>query len=376
MKRIILSFITIVLLWSCENNNVIIEGKIENGKDISIYLSKLNIDGTIIVDSTKLSSKGEFKLKSQTDFPQLYIISLSNGNVITTIAQTDDKLFFEGDAKDFAVSYKVKGSDDAEKAKLVSEELYNNKKELERLNSELKNNTRDIADIKKDIDSVIEKQRKFSSDFIINNGTSLAAYIALYQKIDDNTFTLNENKDIYYFRVIASSLKALYPESQYTKGIMASLDYMTKTLANAKLQEIIENAPNSLPEIDLPNINNENIKLSSLKGKYILLDFTILSNPNSVSLNNQYKSLYKKYKNSGLEIYQVGLDEDLKAWKGMINDQSINWHSVWNNENAIAIQSWNIKSVPANFLINKDFTIAGKNLFGKSLDDKLKALIR
>jgi peroxiredoxin len=366
----------IALLWSCGDSNLIIEGKINNGKDVSVYLSKLNIDGAEFVDSTKLSADGVFKFKCHTDYPQLYVLALSNGNIITTVAHAEDNLFFEGNAEDFALSYKVKGSDDAEKAKIIADHLYNTKKSLEGLYAELKNKSRDKASIEKEITSTINKQRKFSADFIIANGTSLSAYIALYQKLDNKRFTLNENKDIYYFRVIASSLKALYPESQYTKGILSSLDLMTKRLADARLKELIKNAPNSLPEIKLANAKDKEIKLSSLKGKYILLDFTVLSNYKSVGLNKHYKNLYKKYKKRGLEIYQVCLDKDTGVWKNALKEQSIKWKAVYNDKQSVALQNWNIQRVPSNFIINKDFTIAGKNLFGENLDKKLKEIIR
>jgi len=378
MKRIFISFMAITLLWSCGNDNVCIEGKIKNGKDLSIYLNKLNVDGSELIDSTKLTEEGNFKFKSHTVYPQLYTISLSNGNIITTVVQSEDKLYFEGNAKNFANSYTVKGSDDAIKAKLLNDHLYKTQIKLNTLQKELENKTRDEQEIKTDILKTINAQRKFSSEFIIGNGTSLSSYIALYQKIDKSKYTLNENKDIYYIRVVASSLKALYPESQYTKAILASLKQLNKRLGNLKLRNYIQNAPKTLPEIKLPNINNKEIALSSLKGKYILLDFTDLSSPNSVIINKQYKSLYKKYKNKGFVIYQVSLDRNLLAWKDLIKKQNINWINVWDkdSQNGAAVRGWNVKRMPCNYIISKDFDIAGKNLFGRNLEDKLKEIIR
>jgi len=376
MKKILLGILTITLLWSCSNQNITIEGAIKDAKDQKIFLSKLNPDGSEIIDSVKLNSKGAFKFKTSTDFPQLYTLSLSNGNIITTVAQAEDKLFFKGNAKDFARNYTVKGSDDAVKAKLLSSKLFETKDSLDVLYKEYsKDNS--IVTRRKIID-IINKQRRFSSEFIINNGTSLAAYIALYQKIDNNTYTLNENKDIYYIRIVASSLKALYPESQYTKAIMANLSNMSKALANARLREAIKNAPKSLPEIDLPDVNNKNIKLSSFKGKYIILDFTNLANESSIAINNTYKKVYKKYKRKGLVIYQVGLDKNYLLWKEIVKKQGITWKNVWdkNSTNGLAIRNWNIQSIPTNFIINTKYEIVGKNQYGRNLEDKLEELIK
>lgn len=372
MKKILLGILSIVLLWSCGNQNITIEGSIKNANNLTLFISKLYPSGSEIVDSTKLDSKGNFKFKTHTDFPQIYTLSLSNGNIITTVAQADDKLYFEGNADDFARNYSVKGSDDAIKAKLLSIKL---QKTIDSINYYRNQNS--IEANNKIID-LINNQRKFSSEFIINNATSLTAYIALYQKLDENTYTLNENIDIYYIRVVASSLKALYPESEYTKSILANLQSVTKALANAKLREVINNAPKSLPEIKLTDINNNPIKLSSYKGKYILLDFTSLSEQNSVAINNNYKKVYNKYKNKGFIIFQVSLDKNYLMWKEMLQKQNIPWINVWdkNSINGIASRNWNISSIPTNFIINPNFEIVGKNQFGRNLEDKLAEIIK
>jgi len=375
MKKILLAVFTMTLIWSCGNNNVTIEGKVAEGKELSIYLSELNAEGIVLVDSAKLSSNGQFKFRRHIKEGQFYTLKLSNGNILTTIAQPEDELYFKGNAKDFANTYTVKGGEDAKKAKRLSTQLYNSQKAIEALKTELANKTRSEKEIGDAYLSIIKKQRRFTKEFIVNNISSLSAYMALYQRFDNNTYTLNENKDINFIRAVATSYKRLYPESQYTKALLTNLKAVTKALAQAELKQVIDNAPKTLPEIELPNKREKNIKLSSLEGKYILLDFTNLADKNSASLNSHYKRLYNKYRNRGLVIYQVSLDKNILLWKEMLKKQKINWVNVW-DKSGIAARTWNVKRLPSNFIINKKYEIIGKNQFGTNLDDKLKEIFR
>lgn len=378
MKRILLAVLAVTLLWSCGNNNVTIEGKVADGKELSIYLSELNANDIIVVDSAKLTSKGDFKFKRHIEEGQFYTLRLSNGSTITTIAQPEDELYFSGNAKDFANTYTVKGGEDAKKAKILTAKLNKSIQAIEKLKLELKNKSRSQKEIGDEYFTIIKDQRKFTKEFIINNIASLSAYMALYQKINKNTYTLNENKDINFIRAVATSYKRLYPKSQYTEALLKNLETVTSALHQARLKQVIDNTKKSLPEIELPNKDGKKIKLSSLKGKYILLDFTNLADKNAASINRHYKKLYNKYKNRGFRIYQVSLDKNFLLWKEIIKKENINWTNVWdkNSSYGLASRTWNIQKLPSNFIINRKFEIIGKNQFGTNLEDKLKEIFR
>ena len=75
---------------------------------------------------------------------------------------------------------------------------------------------------------------------------------------------------------------------------MNNLTAINKQIQNQKFQELIQQSDNNLPEIALPNVTGDTIKLSSLRGKYILLDFTTLSAPASREYIEEMKTIYKK----------------------------------------------------------------------------------
>lgn len=378
MKKLLLAIISITFLYSCNNSNVSFEGKITNGKNLTIYLNKINADGLIFVDSTKTNKKGAFKLKAKIEDAQLFNLKFSNGNTITTIALPKEKIKFKGSASDFAYDYTVSGSNEAKKAKILTKRIIETKRKIKTIQDDYNNKVRPEATLIDEYKKVINKQRQFSKEFIVNNLSSLSAYMALYQKIDKSTYTLNKSQDINFIRAVATSYTRLYPEWQYTKAVLANLKMVSEALNQQKIRRAIQNAPNDLPAIELKNIKNETKKLSAFKGKYIILDFANLTSKYSIEINKQYKKIYKKYKNKNLKIYQVALDQDREALNGHIRYTKFPWTIVWepNSIMGLSAKYWNIKKLPANYIINKNYEIVGKNLFGRDLDEKLEEVIK
>jgi thiol-disulfide isomerase/thioredoxin len=124
------------------------------------------------------------------------------------------------------------------------------------------------------------------------------------------------------------------------------------------------------PEIELKNPEGKAIKLSSLKGKMVLLDFWASwcgpcrhENPNVVEAYQKYKK--SKFKNAkGLEIFSVSLDRDDKAWIKAISDDKLIWKNhAWDNEGK-ASKAYAVFSIPSGFLIDGKGKIVA---FGSSL---------
>ena len=170
----------------------------------------------------------------------------------------------------------------------------------------------------------------------------------------------------------------MYPESQYTKAILKHLEQIAKGFQNERIRQLIENSENTLPEINLPNSKQDTIALSSLKGKYIILDFTLLAAKESSAYINEMKTVYQKFKNKGLQIYQVCLDENQALWERLVQQENINWICVRDPQGLRSriAQTWNIQNIPANYIINPKFEIVGKNLTGRRLEERLNDLMK
>ncbi|MBT7896780.1 MAG: TlpA family protein disulfide reductase [Flavobacteriales bacterium] len=141
-------------------------------------------------------------------------------------------------------------------------------------------------------------------------------------------------------------------------------------------QEIGTNIGDKAPKLSYNNPNGEQMSLSNIKNKLILIDFWASwckpcrrENPNLVDAYKKYNKT--KFKDgNGLEIYSLSLDQKQEAWVKAINQDQLFWEyhvsdlGGWQSEGS---QKYGIRSIPSNILINTKGIIIAKNLKGKAL---------
>ncbi|NOS94239.1 MAG: TlpA family protein disulfide reductase [Cyclobacteriaceae bacterium] len=131
------------------------------------------------------------------------------------------------------------------------------------------------------------------------------------------------------------------------------------------------------PEIALPNPSGQIVKLSSLRGKYVLIDFWAkwcgpcrAENPNVVRAYNRFKS-------KGFEVFGVSLDRNKQEWMQAIQEDGLVWTQVSDLQyfNSQAARDYNIQAIPFSILLDKDGKIIAKNLRGAALERKLEEVL-
>lgn len=134
------------------------------------------------------------------------------------------------------------------------------------------------------------------------------------------------------------------------------------------------------PNFSAPDPNGKEIALNDIKGKVTIIDFWASwckpcrrENPNVVKL-------YEKYHDKGLEIISVSLDKEgqKNRWIKAIEDDNLTWHNISNLKfwsDPIA-KMYNVRSIPATFILDESGTIVAKKLRGAALERKVEELLK
>jgi thiol-disulfide isomerase/thioredoxin len=143
---------------------------------------------------------------------------------------------------------------------------------------------------------------------------------------------------------------------------------------------------NQAPDIDLQDPNGKTIKLSSLRGKMVLLDFWAswcgpcrFENPNVVKAYEKFKDAKFKDGSKGFTVYNVSLDQNKQRWVDAIQKDNLTWEyhvSDLKGWYSSAASLYGVQSIPANFLLDAKGVIIAKNLRGQLLEQEIAKHIK
>lgn len=194
--------------------------------------------------------------------------------------------------------------------------------------------------------------------------------------------------DIEFVKGLMPKFDSLIPNSIYVKNIKDALlqieqQQEQQNQLEAQKQTQIQQDANTenkqvAKEIIMNNPEGKAMKLSSLKGKVVLVDFWASWCRPCRAANPGVVKIYHKYKTKGFDVFSVSLDKDADRWKQAIKQDGLIWNShvsdlkYWQNA---AAKSWGVNSIPATFLLDKQGNIVARNLKGAALEAKIKELL-
>jgi thiol-disulfide isomerase/thioredoxin len=383
MKRILFLLTLVLILSGCNDNTKFkVNGVIKNTKEKYIFLNKVEVNTPVFIDSAKISKNGSFQFKIKAKEAEFYQLGFNTSNFITLLAKPGEKISLSFNGNNLYDNYIIKGSPESQKLQTLDLALSDTKRKLDSLsNVYSKASSEPGFDVKgpelqAQYTSIIKAQRKKNIEFIINNVNSLASIKALYQRLNETTYVLYDPHDLQYLKIVTDSLSLHYPNSKQVQALAHDFEKEMNQLYVSRVQELAKDMPKTSLDPTLKNTAGQRIALSSLKGKYVLLTFWSVNSKDCVAENLQLKQFYKLYNKKGFEIYQINLDENEDIWKSAVKFDELPWISTREDDpkdpkNAIL---FNVKSLPANYLFDKESNIVASDLHGRSLQIKLDQL--
>ncbi len=371
LRNILIAAALLLVVIACDESSGIkekgvrISGKIENPEPTGIIvLESLNKNSFEVLDTIALEMDSTFHIAREVSEGNLYRLRLYNKQAVFFILNPTDESITVNVGQNIENGYEVNGSKDTDDfmdiQKTAAEMQNYGQQFMPQLMQAQQAGNQNAVDSLQAI--VLEKQRSIREDVktkITGMGTSVAAILS--------TQLLDPSEDIDFLKKLASKFKREAPDSKMAAQFISQIDKLSVTAVGAMA-----------PEIDLPTPEGNNVKLSSLRGNYVMVDFWAAWCGPCRKENPNVLKAYNKYHDRGFEVYGVSLDKTKEKWVAAIAKDGLTWTQVSDLQyfNSVAAAAYGVTSIPATVLIDREGKIIAKNLRGAALEDKLAEIFK
>jgi len=336
-------------------------------------------------DSMALSIDGTFDFVQNTTEPKDFIFYFNDKEYIRLVLCPNEIVTLTANVSNLVSTYQVSGSQESVDVSLIIKRHFRAVSILDTLQQfYLKNQTNpQLTEIVEKLaflsDSIFSDEKAFLTSFIENNPGSIAAYIALSQKLGLNKQLFTLANDLPYFVMVDTAMASRYKNTVPSKMLHTYITREKLRLSQEKENLLNDSIINQAPDVRLPNSLGDTLALSALRGKYELVDFWgSWCRPSRLN-NAVLRDTYRKYRIRGFEIYQIAIEHTAANWSNTIKEDKLFWKyqvSELNYMESKAAKDFGVKTMPANFLVDPDGKIIARNLYGADLTNQLESVLK
>ena len=382
IKKLFLILLPALLVSSCHRDEFHIKGHIAGSEGKTLYFEAVQLTGTELLDSARLSADGTFSFAApRTPYPEFYRLRLDNSYIHLAVDSTET-ITVEIPGLPIAADYRVSGSDESEKIRHIAAAGNALKGAIEKASRQRITSTDQQRRILEGLHDEVRRYKESVIPYITDAPASPAAYFAIFQQVNGlDIFDRTKREDYRYILTVANAYNTFMPESPRTQHLyrlaLAILQNERDARQEADKEPQIPVANEvSLIDIALPDLYGKIRRLSDLKGKVVLLDFSAYAGKYSPDYNRALAQLYKKYHRQGFEIYQVSIDPNENLWQ--VSADNLPWICVRDADTTrsrVAL-SYNVQSLPTAFLIDRQSVLQQRVSKLADLPQAIEKLLR
>ena len=379
MKKMICAMAALTMLaTACKDKGEQFEinGRIAEADGKTLYFEAVTLNGIEALDSTRLDEDGQFCFQGTRPFnPEFYRLRIDR-QIVNLSVDSTETIHVEAELPDMGTDYEVEGSGNCQTLKEINNKLI-------ALQQSIKDITNDKALTLGEQERLVHEKinlykNEMKMHYIMENPASAPAYFALFQTVNGSLIfnPINNPDDIKFVGAGATAWDANYPGTSRTENLHnIAIQGMknTKRPTPVSLEDIDPGKISAagIIDIELPDIHGKNRKLSDIRNKVVLLDFTAYSLPSSQERIMQMRGLYDKYSSLGFDIYQVSIDPDEHYWKTAC--EHLPWTCVYESRGEASgyLGSYLVRRLPTYFLINRHGDLVARD---EQIDDLEKTI--